>query len=63
MTDQYKGLMTRLEALGDECYRRMQAGRERIYQTAPLVSISWRSSGAVLSPGGRVSAGLFRVVP
>jgi hypothetical protein len=55
MTDLYEDLMTRLEALGDECYRRMQAARDRIYQTAPLVSMSWRSSGAVLSPDGRLS--------
>ena len=55
MTDRYEDLMTRLEALGDECYRRMQATRDRIYQTAPLVPMSWRSSGAVLSPDGRLS--------
>jgi len=33
----------------------MQATRERIYQTAPLVSMSWRSSGVVLSPDDRLS--------
>jgi hypothetical protein len=55
MTDRYEDLMTRLEALGDECYGRMQATRDRICQTAPLVPMSWRSSGAVLSPDGRLS--------
>src|SRR5262249_53195955 len=54
MTDRYEDLMSRLEALGDESYGRMQARGCRISQTAPLVSMSWRSSGAVLSPDGRL---------
>jgi uncharacterized protein YwqG len=55
MTDRYDDLMARREALWDECWRRMQAMRDRIRRTAPLVPVWWRSSGAVLSPDGRLS--------
>jgi Domain of unknown function (DUF1963) len=52
--DRYEDLMTRREALSDECWRRMQAVRDRVHLEAPLVPVSWRSEGIVLHPDGRL---------
>ena len=50
MIDRYEDLMARREALSGECWRRMQAVRDRVRQDAPLVPVSWRSEGIVLTP-------------